>query len=35
LFLPPEQLSKEEVVDELTRLGISLFVVDGQVPDPR
>jgi len=28
LFLSPEQLAKQEVVDELARLGISLFVVD-------
>ncbi|HSU34324.1 MAG TPA: RecQ family ATP-dependent DNA helicase [Propionibacteriaceae bacterium] len=28
LFLSPEQLAKEEVVDELARLDISLFVVD-------
>jgi ATP-dependent DNA helicase RecQ len=28
LFLSPEQLAKDEVVDELAGLGISLFVVD-------
>jgi ATP-dependent DNA helicase RecQ len=28
LFLSPEQLAKDEVVDELARLDISLFVVD-------
>ncbi|HEY0814883.1 MAG TPA: RecQ family ATP-dependent DNA helicase [Pseudonocardia sp.] len=28
LFLAPEQLSKDEVVDEITELGVSLFVVD-------
>jgi ATP-dependent DNA helicase RecQ len=28
LFMSPEQLAKEEVVDELARLRISLFVVD-------
>jgi len=28
LFLAPEQLAKDEVVDELTELSISLFVVD-------
>ena len=28
LFLSPEQLAKDEVVDELAQLGVSLFVVD-------
>ncbi|MGY1914039.1 RecQ family ATP-dependent DNA helicase [Blastococcus sp. SYSU DS0973] len=28
LFLSPEQLAKDEVVDELAELGISLFVID-------
>ena len=28
LFLSPEQLAKDEVVEELTRLGVGLFVVD-------
>src|SRR3954468_2069063 len=28
LFLSPEQLAKDEVVDELSSLGVSLFVVD-------